>query len=246
MIKAAIIDDEKASRDTLKSLLSIYVPDVEVVGFADGVESGIQLIKEQKPELVFLDIQMPDGSGFKLLEEFENFDFRVIFTTAFDQYAIKAIKFSALDYLLKPIAPEDLTEAVEKYKKNISKDTQIKTLLKNINTNKKEEQSIIVYTSEGMHVIKIDNIIRCQSDDYYTRYFLKENKTLMVSKTLKETEELLSEYNFVRCHKSHLVNAKFIKSFLKVDGGTIVTTDGTKIPVSRRKREHVMNYISNL
>lgn len=246
MIKAVIIDDEKASRDTLKSLLEIYTPDIEILGFADGVSTGKKIIEEKKPELVFLDIQMPDGSGFKLLELFESFDFRVIFTTAFDQYAIKAIKFSALDYLLKPISPDDLEEAIQKYKENKSKDTQLKTLLKNIGTNKKEDQSIIVHSSEGMHVIKIDDIIRCQSDDYYTRYFLRSEKTLMVSKTLKETEELLSEFNFVRCHKSHLVNAKYIKSYLKLDGGTIVTTDGCKIPVSRRKREHVMNYISNL
>lgn len=246
MIKAVIIDDEKASRDTLKSLLEIYASEIEILAFADCVENGYEVLMKEKPDLVFLDIQMPDGSGFKLLEKFESFDFRVIFTTAFDQYAIKAIKFSALDYLLKPISPDDLLEAITKYKESNTREEQIRTLLKNINTNNKEEQSIVVHSAEGMHVLKIDDIIRCQSDDYYTKFFLNEGKNIMVSKTLKETEELLSEFSFIRCHKSHLVNAKYIKSYLKVDGGTIVTTDGMKIPVSRRKREQVMNYISNL
>lgn len=249
-IRAMVIDDEKRSRETLTGLLARYCQeDIDIVGEADGMESGIEGIQVHKPDVVFLDIQMPDGSGFKLLEELEEINFEVVFTTAYDQYAIKAIRYSALDYLLKPIVPAELRNAVAKVKQKKSDGTinkHIRVLLENIKETNTASKRIILSTSEGMHVIDIKDIIRCESDDYYTRFFIKDRKTIMVSKTLKENEELLSEYGFIRPHKSHLVNIRYIKSYIKNDGGYILLTDGTTIPVSRRKKEKTLQDLSHL
>lgn len=192
---------------------------------------------------------MLDGSGFKLLQKVGKINFEVIFVTAFDQYAIKAIKYSALDYLLKPIISRDLILAVEKVetKKTRSlKDARIKVLLENIKSTEILPHKIILSTIEKIHVIEIGDIIRCESDNYYTKFFFTDGTTLLVSKTLKENEEMLRDHNFIRPHKSHLVNLFYVKSFIKHDGGYIVLTDGSKVPVSRRKREKVVEIINNL
>ena len=249
MIKAIIIDDEKTSRETLKGLLKRYCKNVEITAEADGYMSGVETIKIHKPDVIFLDIQMPDGSGFKLLDEIGNIDFEVIFSTAYDQFAIKAIKYSALDYLLKPINPEDLITSIEKLEQRMLRgkdDTSIKFLLDKIKNPETDIKKIVLSTMEGMHVVDINNIIRCESDDYYTKFFLKDKKMIMVSKTLKENEELLSEHNFIRPHKSHLINLKYVKSFLRPDGGCILMTDGSNVPVSRRKREEIIDILNHL
>lgn len=249
IIKAVIIDDEKASREALHGLLKRYCKNVELIGQADGYTSGIQLLHTHKPDVVFLDIQMPDGTGFKLLENIENIDFEVIFSTAFDQYAIKAIKYSALDYLLKPVNPEDLISSVKKLEEKLKRgkdNANIRFLINSMKPQSNEPKKIILSTSEGMHIVEVDNIIRCEAEDYYTKFFLNDGKSIMVSRTLKENEEILSEYHFIRTHKSHLINIRYVKSFLKIDGGSIQMTDGTLIPVSRRKREQVMNILTHL
>jgi two-component system LytT family response regulator len=248
MLRAIIVDDEKASRDTLIGMLSRYCGNVEVIGQAEGYENGLEVIRSMKPDIVFLDIQMPDGSGFRLLEEIGDLKFEVIFCTAYDQYAIKAIKYSALDYLLKPVVPDDLVKAIEKAEQK--KDTgqislNIKALLENLSA-QNEPRKIVLSTAEKMHIVDIDDIIRCESDDYYTRFFFKDGKKLLISKTLKEHEELLGDKQFIRPHKSHLVNIKYIKGFLKNDGGYILMSDGTQVPVSRRKKEYVINALNNL
>ncbi len=248
MLKAIIVDDEKASRDTLAGLLSRYCHDVTVVAQAEGYESGLEIIRSNTPDIVFLDIQMPDGSGFRLLEDLGNFKFDVIFCTAYDQYAIKAIKYSALDYLLKPIVPDDLINAVKKAgmkRDNSQISLNIQTLLENLNQ-QAEPKKIVLSTAEKMHIVEVDDIIRCESDDYYTRFFFTDGKKLLISKTLKESEELLGDKYFIRPHKSHLVNIKYIKGFLKNDGGYIQMSDGFLVPVSRRKKEFVINTLSNL
>lgn len=249
MLRAVIVEDEKRSRETLLGLLEMYCKNVEIVGEAESVQEGLKLIHNQNPDVVFLDIQMPDGSGFKLLEQIENINFDVIFTTAYDQFAIKAIRYSALDYLLKPIYPDDLKNAVKKAEENkkIQKSNEnIKVLLENINRPPAESPKIILSTSEKINVIKIDDILRCESDNYYTMFYFTNGDRLLVSKTLKEQEELLSGHNFIRPHKSHLVNVKYIKSYLKTDGGVILMENGSKIPVSRRKKEHIIDIINNL
>ncbi len=249
MINAIIIDDEKKSRETLNAMLNRHCPSVNVLAHADGVKSGLEAIEMYQPDVIFLDIQMLDGSGFKLLQKVGKINFEIIFVTAFDQYAIKAIKYSALDYLLKPIISRDLILAVEKVEKKKTrslKDARIKVLLENIKSTEIYPQKIILSTIEKIHVIEIGNIIRCESDNYYTKFFFADGKSLLVSKTLKENEEMLRDHNFIRPHKSHLVNLFYVKSFIKHDGGYIVLSDGSKVPVSRRKREKVVEIINNL
>nr|NQU91900.1 response regulator transcription factor [Bacteroidota bacterium] len=251
MVKAVLIEDESKSRKALVSLLNRYCTNVLINGEADSVKTGIEQIRLHKPDVIFLDIQMPDGSGFKLLEEVENFGFDIIFTTAFDQFAIKAIKYSALDYLLKPIVPQELIEAVKKVEerklsRNSDINKNIDVLLDNIKAGSTEPHKIILSTAEKIHVIKVDDIIRCESDNYYTRFFFTDGGKLLISKTLKENENLLRDHKFIRPHKSHLVNTKYIKGFMKNDGGFIVMSDGNKIPVSRRKKESVIEIINNL
>jgi two-component system LytT family response regulator len=221
------------------------------MGEADGVHTGIVLIRQHQPDVIFLDIQMRDGSGFRLLEEVGEINFEIIFTTAFDEYAIKAIKYSALDYLLKPIVPQELIEAVKKVEerkiaKNSNQNKNIDVLLDNLRATSQECHKIILSTSEKIHVIKVDDIIRCESDNYYTNFFFTDGKKLLVSKTLKENENLLKDQNFIRPHKSHLINTKYIKGYMKNDGGYIVMIDESKIPVSRRKKEIIIEIISNL
>ncbi|MCF8227398.1 MAG: LytTR family DNA-binding domain-containing protein [Bacteroidales bacterium] len=249
MIKAIIVEDELKSREALRGLIERYCKNVEIIQEADGYHAGIKVLHENDVDVLFLDIQMPDGSGFKLLEELGEISFEIIFTTAYDQFAIKAIKYSALDYLLKPIVPEELISAVEKVeqkkeKGNLNKNVNV--LLNNIKDNKDEPRKIILSTSEKIHVVNIDEIIRCESDNYYTRFFFTDDTRLLISKTLKENEELLREHNFIRPHKSHLINISYIKSFNRSEGGYIYMTDGSKIPVSRRKRESVIDIINHL
>jgi len=249
MIKAIIIDDEKKSREALFHLLQRYCPNVSVLDEADGCVKGIKVIKKHKPDVVFLDIQMPDGSGFKLLEEVGEINFEIVFTTAFDQYAIKAIKYSALDYLLKPIIPDDLKSAVKKLEKNADTShtkTNVNILLENNKSKNNDLKKIVLSTIEGLYVVEVKNIIRCESDGCYTRFILLEGKTIMVSKTLKDIEELLEEFNFIRPHKSHLINLTHVKTVNKIDGGTIVMSDASHVPVSRRRRELVVDFIHHL
>ncbi|MCK5080348.1 MAG: response regulator [Bacteroidales bacterium] len=249
MIRGIIVEDERHSRETLRGMLDRYCKNVEIVAETDSYRGGLKEIREHHPDVVFLDIQMPDGSGFRMLEELDEIDFEIIFTTAFDQFAIKAIKYSALDYLLKPIDPEELVRALKKVETKLSHqkvNQNIQVLLDNIKARDADPHKIILSTSEKIHIIETDQIIRCESDNYYTNFFLSDGKKILVSKTLKENEQLLSDHNFIRPHKSHLVNVKFIKGFLKYDGGYIEMTDGSRIPVSRRKREKIIEVITHL
>lgn len=246
MIQAIIIDDEKNSREALHILLEENCPDVEVIAEADGYHSAVKLINEMQPDLIFLDIQMPDGNGFRVLEDTQHINKEVIFTTAYDNYAIKAFKYSALDYLLKPIDTIELQNAVEKVKNAQSSDvnSSIEFLLENLKKKEKPDK-LVLSTAEGINVVSIQNIIHCQSDDYYTRFFFEDRKNLLVSKTLKEYEQILKDHNFIRPHKSHLINIRHIKSYIKSES-YIVLTDGSQIPVSRRKRDMVLQVINDL
>lgn len=248
MLRSVIIEDEPMSRQVLKSLLSIYCPDVMVCAEADGVQSGKEAIEEHHPDLVFLDIEMPDGSGFRLLNSFQEADFEVIFTTAYEQFAIKAIRHAALDYLMKPIDPDELQAAVEKVRQRKEKKGMAKhyeDLINGLDSNNLQPRKITLSTSDKIHVVDVDNIVRCESDNYYTVLYFADGGSLMVSKTLKEVEGLLEGYEFVRAHKSHLVNVNCIRNFLK-DDMMILMSDGTKIPVSRRRKEAILEIINNI
>ena len=248
MIRCVIVEDEEMARRVLKSLLAQYCKDVMVCAEADDITSGQEMIEAFRPDLVFLDIEMPGGSGFKLLSNIQDIDFEVVFITAYEQFAIKAIRHDALDYLLKPVDPKELVAAVEKvkdakYKKTLKR--QYDSLLKNIDPEQLVVRKISISTSDKIHLIEVDDIIRCESDNYYTIIFFKDGTSLMVSKTLKEMEQKLEEYDFVRTHKSHLVNMRCIMNFIK-DEMMVVMTDGVKVPVSKRKKEKILEIINNL
>ena len=248
MIRCVIVEDEEMARKVLKSLLAQYCQDVMVCAEADDIVTGKNMIETFRPDLVFLDIEMPGGSGFKLLTSMENVDFEVVFVTAYEQFAIKAIRHDALDYILKPIDPKELVAAVEKvkeakYKKTLKK--QYDNLLKNLDPEQLVVRKISISTADKIHLIDVDDIIRCESDNYYTIIYFKDGTSLMVSKTLKEMDQKLQEYDFVRTHKSHLVNMRCIKNFIK-DEMMVVMTDDTKVPVSKRKKEMILEVINNL
>lgn len=252
MVRAAIVDDENSAIEALKSLISQFITGIEIVTEASDINEAVTKIKEYNPDLVFLDIQMPGGSGFNVLEQLAPINFNVIFTTAFDQYAIQAIKYSALDYLLKPIVPSELIKAIEKHKMErlkVTMEANFRVLLDNLKQPKdapQESKKIVLSTQEGMHVVSVSDILRCESDDCYTTYYLVDKKKIMVSKTLKETEDTLSDSNFIRPHKSHLINLKYVKTLIRSDGGYIMMSDGTEIPVSRRKKEYVVDLLRHL
>lgn len=240
VLKVLIIDDEKKSRESLKNLLLEYCTDVSIEGMADTVEKGLELIKQTNPQLVFLDIEMQSSTGFDLLKKVVKLNFEVIFTTAYEQYALKAIKFSALDYLLKPIDVNELKQAIEKYKQknSLPENKKLEQLIQNIQN--KVPRKITLSTSEGLLFVEIDKIIRCEAQGAYTVFYLKDNRKIMVSKNLKEYENLLSDQGFVRVHNSHLVNIKEVQKFIKSDGGTIILKDGTQVAVSNSKREEFL------
>ncbi len=245
MLKAVIIDDVAQARDNLKTDISSYCDEVEIIGEADGVVSGAKLIKETKPQLVFLDIQMQDGSGFDLLEILPDLDFKVIFTTASDEYAIKAFKFSATDYLLKPVDPDELMAAVEKAHDQTTDKASI-DLLKDKMSSKKEFKRLALHTLDKIHIVEITDIVRCESSVNYTTFFFTDGKKLLVTKTLKEYDTMLSDKGFYRVHQSHLINVNLVKEFVKTDGGYLVMKDGSNVPVSTRKKAVVMDMIAEM
>jgi two-component system LytT family response regulator len=248
MLRTVIIDDEYHIRDTLVNMLEMNCPDVRVVGQASGVVSGIATIKELQPELVFLDIQMKDGTGFDLLQAMPTIDFKVVFVTAYDHYALQAFRFSAVDYLLKPVNPEQLKEAVTRAGNLIHEDfnKQMKVLEENLKSVTNKNKKIILRTAESIHLLDVGNIICCDSDSSYTTVHTVEGEKIIVSKTLKDYEEMLTECGFYRVHKSYLINLTHIKRFDRQDGGYIVLTNGLKIPVASRKRDEMLGMLEKM
>lgn len=248
MLRTLIIDDEDHMRDTLIKLLEIHCPDVLVVGQASGVASGEKAINEFHPDLVLLDIQMKDGTGFDLLYSLSSIEFKVIFVTAHDQFALQAFRCSAVDYLLKPINPEHLAEAVNRAGQMIQEhfNLQMKALEENLKTVNKQHRKIIIKTTENIHLLDLKNIISCESDNSYTTIHTSEGDKILVSKTLKDYDDMLAECGFYRVHKSHLINLLHIKRFERTDGGYIVLTNDVKIPVASRKRDELLQLFEKL
>lgn len=243
MIRAVLIDDIKNSRVTLADDLKTYCPEVRIEGEADSVRSGIELIRKVKPDIVFLDIELEDGTGFDILEKFERIDFKIIFITGLDSYGIKAIKFSAIDYLLKPVDPDDLVKAVNKFKESdVHHDLKanVDYLLENIRGIKPKFKRIALNSADKVNMVNIDDIIRCESQSNYTLFYLRGGDQILVTKSLKEYENLLEEYSFIRVHHSHLINLNFLKEYIKTDGGYAVMTDNSNVPVSVRKRDNLL------
>lgn len=237
LIHAVLVDDEDNSLEALEILLSKYCPNVRVDGKAQSVEEAVAVISEVKPELVFLDIALPDGQGFEVLDTVDQSSFEVIFTTAYDQYALKAFEFSALDYLLKPINAEKLKQSVERFQelKGMGEFSERVSVLKESLNNLNDR--IILSSMDGFEVFKISDIIRCEANGSYTTFFIKDGKKVVTSKTLNNFEKLLEDMPFARVHSKHLVNLNYIKRYISGRGGYIVFEDGSQVDVSERKKK---------
>ena len=247
MKKALIIDDEQRTRELIAKMIESFDMDIEAIPRGENVKSGIEAINEIQPDLVFLDIQMPDGTGFDLLKALPEKNFGVIFITAHEEFAIKAIKFSALDYILKPVDPEELRAALERALETMSEgkeDNQFEALQHNIQPNQKRR--LVLKTQESVHVVELDHIIRCEADRNYTSFYLTGGKKILVSRTLKDYETLLTGHNFLRVQQSHLVNLNFVDRYDKGNGGAVVMKDGSEVPLSPAKREVFFQILENL
>lgn len=247
-LKTLIVDDEADAVNFIRSIIMEYCPKLKVIGTASTANDGVKMILEHQPELVFLDVEMPHGSGFDLLAQFPNKLFDVVFITAFNQYALKAIKFSAVDYILKPINISEFIEAVDKvigkrshaYNQNINYGELLENLKSTLPT------KLAIPTSEGMEYLNTREIIRIEADRSYCWFYLTGTRKHLVSRNLKEYQDLLSDRNFFRPHNSHLVNLEFVKKYVRQEGGYIEMTDGSQIPVSRIKRDLFVQQMNRL
>ncbi|MDJ1469356.1 LytTR family DNA-binding domain-containing protein [Cytophagaceae bacterium DM2B3-1] len=242
-MKAVLIDDEQHNLDNLTALLAQYCPQVEVSATALDAETGKNFLYEHQPDLLFLDIQMPGQTGFGLLQSLSHYDFEVIFVTAYDQHAIQAFRFAAVDYLLKPVDITLLQSAVQRaMKQRLLKvhNQQLENLMHLLKTQQvKEDQRIALATTKETHFVRVSDIIRCESSNNYTTFSLTDEEELLVCKPIYEYEDILKDYGFIRCHQSHLVNKKYIRSWKKEYGDFLLLTNGKEIPVSRGKKEEV-------
>lgn len=245
-MKSIIIDDEFAGREYLKSSIKTHCKQIDIIGVADDVESGFQIIADLKPDLVFLDIELKSGTGFDLLQKFEEIDFIVIFITAYDKYAINAIKFSCIDYILKPYSYEELTIAVEKAivsqeEKNIS--SKMKNLLYNLSQNNHDKRKVGLPSFSGLKFEKLDNIIQLEADGKYTYFHRKLGPPLLISRNIKEYEIILEELGFFRIHRKHIINLNEIVEYNIGERSSVVMTNGMHLPVSRRRKDDFLEKI---
>lgn len=248
MLTAIIIDDETNSRNALRQKISKYCTDVLIISECENGEEGIKNIETQKPDIVFLDVEMPRMNGFTMLQQLKNKDFEVIFITAYDHYAIKAIKFSALDYLLKPVEVEDLKTAVEKATqkgKQIKGNNRVELLLQNFLEEKAAHQRIAISSMEGLQFVPTDDIIYLEANSNYTIFYINGNRKITATKTLKDFEDILPASLFIRIHHSYLINKNGIEKYIKGEGGQVVMKNGVVLDVARRKKEEFLKAIDH-
>lgn len=245
-IRAILIDDEMTSLRNLEQKLEAFCKSVTVIAATQKPEEAISIIRSLRPDVLFLDIEMPKMSGFRMLEELGDYDAEIIFTTAYNHYAIDAMRISAFDYLVKPVAIEELENAVNRLFKKKSMKTQerLHILKESINQVKTQENKIAVPLNEGFEFVIIKNIIRIESSSSYSRIFLIDGKSMLVTKLLKDFEELLTPYHFFRVHNSHLINLNYIKKYLRAVGGQVLMDNGDLIDVARRKKDEFISLLS--
>lgn len=245
-ISALIVDDEKNGRENLAGLIKTHCPQIRIAGEANSVEQAIAEIQELHPQLIFLDIEMPGGNGFKLLEHFKSFPFEVIFVTAYDNYAIRAIRFSASDYILKPINLNELIAAVDKVSQRIwqqSENERIRQLY--LNTKHPANPKIGLPTGERIEFVEVKSIIRCQGESNYTHLYFSDRKPILSAKSLIEFEELLAEHDFIRVHKTHLINMNHVSAITKNDGGILTMSNGDSVAISRRRKDFTLSQLKS-
>ncbi|WP_034259514.1 LytR/AlgR family response regulator transcription factor [Aequorivita capsosiphonis] len=248
MIKVIIIDDETHCTNVLQNLIEKAHSDYTVTGVFTNPLQGLEFIKKNPPDLLFLDIEMPNLNGFMLLDNLLPIDFDVIFTTAYDQYAIKAFRYSAINYLLKPITEKSIVKALSSWEKRRKKTSakQWEMLQDQLKDEKKECSQIALPTGIGYQIVEIENIVRCQSDSNYTNIFCKDDNKILISRTLKDIEELLKDHGFLRVHQSHLINPQFVKGILKYDGGSLIMNNNAEVPVSRQKAKQINKILETM
>ena len=246
MITATIVDDESDCCESLVMLLQRYCPEVKVLDVCYSAETALQCIKEHEPHILFLDIEMPFMNGFEMLEKLGEINFKLVFTTSYDQYAIKAIRFSALDYLLKPIDRDELQKAVNKASQQNQHHLpeQLDILIQKLKNPVIPISKIAIPTMEGFQLVAVDFIISCESQGNYTQFYLKDKRKIIASRNLKDTEELLEDYPFIRVHHSHIVNINEVEKYIKGEGGYLIMSDGSSISVSKSRKELLLKKIS--
>ncbi|MBK8339240.1 MAG: response regulator transcription factor [Flavobacteriales bacterium] len=248
-LTAVIVDDEQHCRDALSGILERKHPDVPLLGMANNVPEGIELLSKVKPKILFLDIEMGKQTGFDLLQAIGPDRPHVIFTTAHEGYAVKAIRFSALDYLLKPVDPDELAGAINKVRAEMrtpQTPDQFMALLKNLTRPAAAERRIALPVADGLEMVDVDEVMYCESDSNYTVVHQKDKKRLVISRTLKEFEDILDPEQFVRVHHSYLINVKHVKKYIRGEGGEVIMSDGTNVAVSRRKKQELMDSLARL
>jgi len=241
-----IIEDEQHQLETLRTLLGVHFPDLTIVGTACSVPEGLSLIRGTQPDIAFMDVMLPPHTSFELLQSLERIPFEIIFTTSFEEFAIKAFRLSAVDYLVKPIIVDELKLAIEKFRKRRSvteASLHIQTLMENLQVARAEHRKIALPTLTGFLFVGVKDIIRCESDNTYTTFFMADKRKIVVSRTLKECELLLSGCRFYRVHNSHLINLEYIGEYIKGEGGIVKMTDGAEIDVSRRRKDDFVSML---
>lgn len=245
-ISTIIVEDEKRARQALEDLIQMVGPDIEVVATANSVNEAIEAIEKHNPKLLFLDIQLGEERSFRILYKLKEYDFHIIFVTAFDEYAVKAFQFSAIDYLLKPINPNRLKDAIDKVRKRLevgNMSEELETLVHNLQSKDSRVKRIVLSTQDFIHVVNFNEIVSCQSSVNYTQFRLTDGKEILIAKTLKEYEEQLSPFGFLRVHKSWLINLDHVVGFDRKDGGFAKMRDGLEIPVSPARKEEFMRLL---
>jgi two-component system, LytTR family, response regulator len=246
--KAIIVDDELGARESLSKMLEKNCKNIQVVAKADNMMNAFIEITNHQPDLVFLDIEMPNGNAFDLLERFKEINFNIIFVTAYDHYAIKAIKFSAIDYILKPVDPEELVKAVSRFESQMETKNSLNKKFKNLLSNVKPEnklKKVGIPDGDGLVFINLSDIIRCDSDGNYTYFLLTSGKRIIASRTLGEYEQMFADDNFFRVHRSHLINLEHVKKYIKGEGGYVVMSDNSQVEVSRRNKIEFLEKLSH-
>lgn len=241
--RVMILEDEEVHVRVMRDLLGRNYPELEIVGEIASIAEAPEMLKNLQPDLVFMDVMLPPGTSFDLLQSLPTIDFEIIFTTSYEEFAVRAFRLSAVDYLVKPIVKEELDAAIAKFKQQIGAKQgmqNLKVLLENINAPRGGQQKIALPTFTGFLFVSVKDILRCESDNTYTTFFLQDGKNIIVSRTLKECEQLLSEYRFCRIHNSHLVNLDYVTEYIRGEGGQVKMADGTHIDVSRRKKEEFL------
>lgn len=245
-MKVIIIDDEARARKSIADLLKLSPNDITVVAEAENVATGVTAINTHNPDLILLDINMPDGTGFDLLKKLENPNFKIIFITAYEEFAVQAFEFSAIDYLLKPVDPKKLFDAISKAHQLVEQENvnlKLNALFANLESSASENKKLVLKTAENIYIVNTNDIIRCESDGGYTEFYLKDDKRILVSRNLKDYEDMLDGFGFYRIHQSHLINIKFINYYSKIEGGAVVMKDNSNLPVSRRKKDSFLKLL---